>query len=211
MRINKLVASIILTCFAWAFSANGYAQSAATQSDPVALLQYIADNMISQLKSHKATLKTKPQFVYSIARRYVVPYANVAEMARRVIPRDVWNSATPAERSQFQDRFTTTLIRTYASALSAYSDQSVKFYPVRGGYQGKNSVTVQSDIISSETSPIRVTYRMVRQGNVWRLIDLSVEGVDMLQSFRSQFADILSSGSMKELLQRMQSHNSREG
>jgi phospholipid transport system substrate-binding protein len=206
--MQKIVVSLLLVSFAWLVSLS--AQAGPTQSDPVALLQYSADNMISQLKANKATLKSKPEIVYSLARRYVVPYANITEMSRRVIPPAVWNSATPAQRSQFQSRFTTTLIRTYASALSAYEDQSVKFYPVRGGYQGKSTVTVESDIISSENSPIHVTYRMVRVGSVWRLIDLSVEGVDMLDSFRAQYADILASGSMDELLKRMSNHNTRD-
>ena len=190
------------------FSVNSHAQS---QSDPVALLQYIANNMIAGLKAHKATLKTKPGTVYSLAYRYVVPYADLSEMSKRVLPPHIWNSATPAQRAQFQKEFTTTLIRTYASALTSYQDQTIQFYPVRGGYAGARTVEVRSQITGSETQPISVTYRMVRVGSVWRLYDLSVEGVSMLESFRSQFADILEGGSMDQLLQRMSSHNTRQG
>jgi phospholipid transport system substrate-binding protein len=208
LKLNNIIGSFFVVLFGWLAMAN-WAQSAAVQSDPVALLQYIANNMIRGLKSNEANLKNKPQIVYSLAYKYVVPYSNLAEMSKRVLAPSVWNGATPAQRAQFEKEFTKTLIRTYASSLSAYKDQAVTFYPVRGGYQGKRSVEVESEINSSENQPIRVSYRLVQSGGVWRLFDLSVEGVDMLESFRSQYADILSQGSMDQLLQRMSSHNNR--
>lgn len=206
MRLNKLILAFFLLTFGWLVSAPTFA---ADQSNPVALLQYIADNMISGLKTNKANLKSNPKVVYSLAYKYVVPYADLPQMSKAVLPPNIWNSATPAQRQQFQKQFTNTLIRTYASALMAYQDQQIRFFPVRGGYQGKNYVTVDSEITSSSSQPIRVSYQLVRAGSVWKLYDMSVEGVDMLESFRAQFSDILSSGSMDQLLQRMSSHNAR--
>jgi len=207
MRINKFILSSLLVAFSWFTCTAVVAQSAATQSDPVALLQYVANNMISGLKQNKATLKTKPDLVYKLAYQFVVPYADLSEMSKRVLSPQTWNAATPAQRMQFQKEFTTTLIRTYASALAAYEDQTVHFYPVRGGYQNARSVEVSSEITGSNSEPIRVSYRMVRKGSVWRLYDLSVEGVSMLESFRAQFADILAQGDMDKLLSRMSQHN----
>jgi len=200
--LNKKIITIIVgwfACMTLAFALN----------DPVTLLQSVANNMINGLKEHGATLKSKPQVVYELSYRYVVPNAALTEMARRVLPPQTWNSAIPEQREQFKKQFTTTLIRTYASSLSNYKDQSVRFYPLRGGYAGKNSVTVESDIISPDTQPIRVTYRLVRAGDTWKLLDLSVEGVSMLESFRAQYADLLTQGSMSMLLQQMSAHNNR--
>lgn len=205
MRINKFISTYILVLLAW-FVPVTFAQ-AAPQNDPVQLLQYIADNMVNQLKANKATLKTKPQVVYKLAYQYVVPYADLSEMSKRVLPPDVWNKATTAQRAAFKKEFTTLLIRTYASALTSYKDQTVKFYPVRGG-AGQN-VQVSSDIIGGDSAPIHVTYRLLRAGGAWRLYDMSVEGVSLIESFRSQFADILSRGSMDELLREMSGHNTR--
>ncbi len=178
-------------------------------SDPVAMLQNVADSMIAGLKANKATLKTKPQVVYNLAYQYVVPNADLDEMSKRVLPPQAWNNATSAQREQFKKEFTQTLIRTYASALTSYSDQQIRFFPVRGGYQGLNSIVVNSEITSSESQPIQVSYRLLHVGGSWKLYDMSVEGVSMLNSFRSQFASILSSGNMDQLLQRMSRHNNR--
>ncbi len=207
MRTNKFILSCVIVAFGWLTCGIVLAQSAAKQNNPTALLQYVANNMISGLKENKATLKTKPALVYKLAYQFVVPYADLSEMSKRVVPPQTWNAATPAQRMQFQKEFTTTLIRTYASALAAYEDQTVHFYPVRGGYQNARSVEVNSEITGSNSEPIRVSYRMVRKGSVWRLYDLSVEGVSMLESFRAQFSDILAQGDINKLLSRMSQHN----
>ena len=82
---------------------------AAPSGDPVSLLKYIADNMIDGLKSNKATLKTKPSIVYNLAYKYVVPYASLNEMSKRVLPPRIWNSASESQKQQFQKLFTKTV------------------------------------------------------------------------------------------------------
>jgi phospholipid transport system substrate-binding protein len=173
---------------------------ALAETSAVTLLQNIANNMIAGLKANKATLKTQPKVVYSLAYQYVVPHADINLMARQVIPPAVWRNATPNQQERFKKAFTTTLIRTYASALSSYHDETVRFYPPRG--RGK-ILEVQSEIHSASRPPINVSYRLVQTNDGWKLIDLSVEGVSMLNSFRSQFSDILAQGNMELLLQRM--------
>lgn len=203
MRMQKILANVVVI-FLSLFAVVAYAEGS-----PVAMLQSSADHMIAGLKSNQATIKTKPQIVYNLAYKYIVPNADLAEMSRRVVPPHIWNSATSAQRVQFEAAFTKTLIRTYATALTAYSNQSIKFYPVRGGYAGARSVVVNSQIVSPESSPIRVSYQLINANGRWKLIDLSVEGVSMLESFRAQFSDILSQGNMNQLLQRMHQHNNR--
>jgi len=173
----------------------------------VNMLRSLADQMISKLKAHKATLKTHPALVYSFANQIIVPHADLNEMSKRVLPPKTWNEATPAQRAQFQKEFTAILIRTYASALAQYKDETVQFYPARGGYAGKSMVTVDSKIIRSNGPSISVRYSLVLRGSQWKLYDMTVEGVSMLQSFRSQFADQLSRSNMAELIRVLAARN----
>lgn len=208
MRLNKVILSCLIGIFACTAWMNVYAE-APKQNDPVALLQYIADNMLSGLKENQATLKSKPAIVYDLAYKYVVPYADLAIMSKRVLPARVWTSASSEQRVQFQKEFTTTVIRTYASALTSYKDQSIQFYPLRGDQSQANTVEVKSAITSPDSGAIHVSYRLVHVGKAWRLYDMSVEGISLIDSFRSQFSDILAQGNMNQLLARMSSHNVR--
>ena len=175
--------------------------------NPAEMLTKIADDLISQLKKQELTLKNNANVVYSIANKIVVPHADMDEMSKRVLPPQIWKTATAAQKSQFKSEFTTLLVRTYASALAEYKDQKIKFYPVRGGYENKSSVQISSDIIRSDGPSIPVSYRLIARNSQWKLYDLSVEGVSLLESFRSQFADQLSQGNMDSLLKQLKRHN----
>lgn len=203
MRANKWTYGVTALVIGWlSISVAAYAS---IQSDPVDLLRYIADNMISQLKANKATLKTKPGIVYKLAYKYVVPYADLPEMSKRVLPPRVWKSASAGQRAQFEKEFTRLVIRTYASGLTSYKDQEVRFFPVRS--RGGSSAEVKSEIISPSSPTISVTYRLLKRGGQWKLYDMSVEGVSLISSFRAQFADILANGNMDTLLKRLSRHN----
>ena len=139
--------------------------AAGNNNDPVNMLNSVADQTISALKARKATLQKNPAVVYSLANKHIVPHADIAEMSKRVLPPAVWEKATPGQRAQFQSEFTTLLVRTYASALADYKDQTVRFFPVRGGFEGKNSVRVDSQIIRSDGPAISVSYRLILKGN----------------------------------------------
>jgi len=178
---------------------------------PVEMLQSVADQMIASLKANKTTLKENPNLVYSLAYKIIVPHADLDEMSKRVLPPQTWNSASAGQRQEFKREFTTLLVRTYASALAEYKDQTVRFFPVRGGYQGKSTVKVNSQIVRSDGPSISVNYSLVYAGSGWRLYDMTVEGVSMLQSFRSQFSDQLARGNMASLIKTLKQHNSSSG
>jgi len=198
----KKLSIVILMCFALLGM-----KIALASASPVALLQNIADQMIASLKSNKANLKTNPSLVYSLTYKIIVPHADLDEMSKRVLPAQTWNGATSAQKSQFKKEFTTLLVRTYASALADYTDQSVRFFPVRGGYQGKNAVRVDSQIVRTDGPSINMNYRLLLKGSEWRLYDMTVEGVSLLESFRSQFSDQLGRGNMSDLISNLKQHN----
>jgi phospholipid transport system substrate-binding protein len=183
------------------------AGTAFAQPNPVDELNSIANQLINKLKQNKTNLRDNPELVYSLATNIVLPHADIDEMAKRVLPPRTWNSSSAAQRADFKKQFSTLLVRTYASALANYSDQTVRFFPVRGGYQGKSNLEVNSQIDRPDGPPVKVNYRLVYKGS-WKIYDLNVEGISMLGSFRSQFADQLANGNIDALIQTLKEHNS---
>ncbi|MCD6045784.1 MAG: mlaC [Gammaproteobacteria bacterium] len=176
-------------------------------SDPVTQLSQTADQMIAALKSNKATIKSNPAMVEDLARKILLPQVNADLMAKLALGRDGWNSATDQQRVDFTESFTTLMIRTYASAFSAYTDQTVKFYPLRPGDINDGRVQIKSEILESGGPAIPVNYRLLQQGDTWKVYDITVDGVSLIQSFRSQFAGELSQGGMSQLLAVLNQHN----
>lgn len=196
MKIVKLVFfsfALYLTQNLWA------------QTTPVPMLQQTADNILNALKQNKQSLKKNHQIIFQSVERYLLPNVDVSGMSRSVLGRQAWSKATAAEREQFSRAFTQLVIRTYASPLAEYTDETVKFSPVRGSLEAR-FIRVNSVIVRSTGNNIPLTYSLVSKNGQWKIYDLSVEGVSLLQSFRSQFAQALQNSNISSLIQQMKEH-----
>ncbi|HVV68788.1 MAG TPA: ABC transporter substrate-binding protein [Gammaproteobacteria bacterium] len=193
---------IILKCLlvSWLMLWSVFASAAL--SPPVEMLQNTTDQMLEGLKE---TSNRNTQSLYRLVRTILLPHADLDLMSQQVVGR-YWAQATPAQREEFKKQFTYFITRTYSTALSSYSNQKVKFYPIRGGING-NRVQVNSTIIQNNGQNITVSYRLNLNNGQWKVYDFSVEGVSLVENYRSQFADVLRTQGMEGLLDRLKSRN----
>lgn len=172
---------------------------------PITQLQTIANKMISQLESNKSQLHNLT-VIRRIVDRVLIPNVDLDRMSASVIGR-YWRTATTAQRSQFESEFSYLVTTTYASALSSYNNDKVAFQPLRENFATRQTATVNSIITRANGQRIPITYDVARHGDSWKVYDFSIEHVSMVQSYRSQFQDVLAQGGMPALLSRMQTHN----
>lgn len=185
MKISRITA--FLCCF---FIGTVFAAT----PNPMVMLQTISNKMVQSLRQNRPQLKSNPKLVYRLVNSIIVPHADVAGMSRAVLGRNAWNSASASQQRAFQSAFKDVVINTYESALNAYTNETIKFNPLRESYEGKTQLQVQSYVIRQDGPPVSLNYRVVLKGGRWLLFDLNVEGVSMLQSFKAQFASQLSRG-----------------
>ncbi|PJD96885.1 MAG: signal peptidase [Legionella sp.] len=194
MRLFKIF--FILVCFS-------LAQITYAQGSPVPMLEQSANQIISTLKANKNSLKSNPQIVYKAVSQYFLPHVDVTGMSRSVLGRQVWQKATPAQRAEFSKAFTQLVIRTYSSPLTEYKDETVQFLPVRGSLANR-FLRINSVIVRTQGQNIPLSYSLVAKDGDWKIYDISVEGVSLLQSFRSQFAQVLQNSDIDEVIRQMQ-------
>ncbi|EDP46370.1 MlaC/ttg2D family ABC transporter substrate-binding protein [Rickettsiella grylli] len=178
-------------------------------SSPVDLLQNTSNQLISSLQRNRATLKTKPQVVYGIVNQILLPHVDIMSMSSRALGREAWFQATPYQRQVFAQQFVTLLIRTYSSALAQYTNEKVNFFPIRGDYNNQSRVQVNSAIVRESGPPINLSYRLMREGGQWMLYDFSVDGISIIESFRSQFVGELQQSGIEGLINKLTQHNSQ--
>ncbi|MFZ0219097.1 MAG: ABC transporter substrate-binding protein [Candidatus Aquirickettsiella sp.] len=179
-------------------------------SSPIDLLQNTSNQLISALQRNQATLKTKPQIVYGIVNQILLPHVDVMSMSSKALGREAWLRATPMQRQAFAQQFITLLIRTYSSALAQYTnDERVNFLPLRGDYNNQSRVQVNSVIVRESGPSINLSYRLMRIGGQWMLYDFSVDGVSIIESFRSQFAAELQNSGIDGLIRKLAQHNNQ--
>jgi len=179
------------------------------QNSPVPMLQDTANQILDTLKQNKSSLKNNPQVIFNAVERHLLPKVDVAGMSRSVLGRQVWMKATPAERSQFSQAFTQLVIRTYASPLAEYTDETVKFLPIRGSVDSR-FIRVNSVIVRSNGNNIPLAYSLVAANGQWKIYDLSVEGVSLLQSFRTQFSQALQNSNIQDLIKQMRERSNKK-
>lgn len=178
-------------------------------SSPVDILQNTSNQLISALQRNQATLKTKPQVVYGIVNQILLPHVDVMSMSSKALGREAWLRATPTQRQAFAQQFVTLLIRTYSSALAQYTNERVNFLPLRGDYNSQSRVQVNSVIVRESGPSINLSYRMMRAGGQWMLYDFSVDGVSIIESFRSQFVEVLQQRGIDGLISELAQHNAQ--
>lgn len=172
------------------------------QSSPIPMLQQTSDQILAVLKQNKSKLRQDPHIIFHAVEQYMVPHVDVEGMSRSVLGRQAWMKSTSKERGEFEQVFTQLVIRTYASPLAEYTGETVQFLPIRGSLEGQ-FIRVNSLIIRPGGQRIPLSYSLVSHGGQWKIYDLSVEGVSLLQSFRSQFSQVLQNSDMQTLIHEM--------
>ncbi len=180
-----------------------FIQLSHAQESPMPMLENSASKIIETLKQNQASLKKNHQITYEAINRYLVPHIDLYGMSRSVLGRQAWQRATNVEKKQFSDAFTKLVIRTYATPLAKYSGETVKFLPIRASLDS-HFLRVNSIITRPNGQTIPLSYNLVSKNGEWKIYDLNVEGVSLLQSFRSQFGEMLQNASMHDLIQQMQ-------
>ena len=172
---------------------------------PATQLQTVANKMVSQLESNKTQLHNM-SVIRRIVNQVLIPHVDLDRMSASVVGR-YWRTATAAQKSQFEKDFSYLVTTTYASALSSYNDDKVIFQPLREDFSTRQAVRVSSVIVRRNGQRIPITYDVSRHADAWKVYDFSIEHVSMVQSYRSQFSDVLAQGGMPALLSRLQRHN----
>jgi len=119
------------------------------------------------------------------------------EFSRRTLTRN-WNKFNPAQRTEFVDLFEQVLEKTYIDKILDYSNEKVVFY--KETMVSDTMAEVQSKIVTS-SKEIPIFYRMILKSGKWKVYDVVVENVSLVQNYRTQFNEILASGTPEQLLE----------
>lgn len=135
----------------------------------------------------------------------IMPSVNFERMTALSVGRS-WRQATPEQQKQLMVEFRALLLRTYAGALSAVKDQTVRVKPLRAGPDDAD-VIVRSEIVQSRGDPIQLDYRMEKAGTAWRIYDLNVLGVWLVETYRNQFTQEINARGIDGLIKSLADRN----
>jgi len=185
------------------------ASQAQAQTGADALVRQISVDVIDTAKTDKAVQGGDLGRIQTLVENKVMPHVNFEVVTRSAVGPQ-WRSATPEQRGKLQTEFKTLLIRVYAGAISQLRDQTVeitKTLPVSGSKQ----VVVQTEV-RGKGEPIKLDYRLDQPADgSWKIIDVNVGGLWLVQNYRSQFAQELGKGGIDGLIATLVERNKAAG
>ena len=184
------------------------AAAALAQQAPDALIQRLSNEVIDAIKADKAIQAGDLQRINTLVDAKVMPHVNFERMTASAVGR-YWRQATPEQQKRLQDEFKTLLVRTYAGALTQVRDQTVQLKPMRSS-PGDNEVVVRTQVIG-RGEPIQLDYRLEKAGSDWRIYDVNVLGVWLVDQYRNSFAQEIGSHGIDGLIAKLAERNKSAG
>jgi phospholipid transport system substrate-binding protein len=169
-----------------------------------AFVRQISADVVDTVKADKAIQAGDLRKVIALVDTKIFPHVNFQRMTASAVGRH-WRHATPEQQKRLQDEFKLLLIRTYAGALSQIKDQNLEFKPLRAKPED-TEVIVRSEL-KGRGDPLQIDYRVEKAGDAWKIYDLNVLGVWLVETYRSSFAQEISAGGIDGLIQKLADKN----
>lgn len=200
MSFKKLGCLFFILCFsvgtAWA-------------STPDEVVKETAEGVISHIESNRSILETHPEKIYDMVNELVIPRFDFISMSKWVLGKQ-WKIASETQRLEFIAQFKALLVRTYARALLEYSGQSIKYYPSEQNLQS-NLAVVKTELTSLNNAQLPILYRMHQKNEEWKVVDIAVDGVSLVTTYRGSFATQIKKNGFDSLLNELSKKNETLG
>ena len=188
------------------FSLSSAAVLAADEA-PDAFVKRISNETLDAVRSDKGIKGGDINKIMQLVDNKLMMHVNFRRMTA-LATGPGWRNATPEQQERLQEEFKLLLIRTYSGALTQISDQSIQVKPLRGATDDKNLV-VQTEV-RGKGEPIQLDYRLEKTpglGAGWKIFDLNVLGIWLVENYRTQFSKEINSGGVDGLIKSLSNRN----
>ncbi len=193
----------VATLGAMVFSTPVWAEDEA----PDALIKRLSVDVLDTIKADKAIRAGDMARVIALVDSRIMPNVNFQRMTASAVGPG-WRQATPEQQKRLQDEFKILLVRTYAGALAQVSDQTIAMKPLRAAPEDKE-VVVRTEV-KGRGDAIQLDYRLEKTPGVgagWKIYNLNVLGVWLVETYRSQFAQQINAKGIDGLIDTLTEQN----
>ncbi len=204
MLIKRTIAW--LTAATLSFAAAGVQAQAKA---PDALIKGVSTDVLDAVKADKSIKSGDINKIIVLVDQKVLPYVNFQRMTSSAVGR-YWKQATPDQQTRLQNEFKLLLVRTYSGALSQVSsEQTVELKPMRSAPTDPE-VVVRTEI-RGKGDPIQLDYRLEKAGDSWKIYDVNVLGVWLVENYRNSFAQEIGANGIDGLIAKLAERNKSAG
>jgi phospholipid transport system substrate-binding protein len=171
---------------------------------PQQVIQKTADQL--QVSLQKPEYKADFKKATALVDQIINPHIDFDRVAILVLGKH-WRTATPGQKERFKQEFRMLLVRTYTTAFTEYANWKIRYLPLEKEASDKKAM-VKTEILQSGGQPVAVNYRMIHEGDDWKVYDVLIEGISLLQNYRTSFNDeVEQTGSLDQLIKHLAERN----
>ncbi|HUS23593.1 MAG TPA: ABC transporter substrate-binding protein [Candidatus Binatia bacterium] len=179
------------------------AATAAAATPPDEVIKTATAQVQDVIKQRQAEFKAEPAKFYTVVDQMVAPHFDLPYITQLILGK--YNrSATAEQRDRFQAAFKNMLIRSYANALLEYGAQvKTEWAPLRMAADA-STTTVQSKVIRPRGAPVPMGFAMKKNGEDWKIYDITVDNVSLITGFRGQVTSQIKSSSLDQVIAQLE-------
>lgn len=176
----------------------------AAEEAPDALVKRVSSDVLETIKKDASLRSGDTGKINALVNDKVMPYVDFRLMTSASVG-PAWRQATPDQRQKLQNEFKALLIRTYSGALSQVVDQTITIKPLRMA-AGDTDVLVRTQV-NGRGDPVQLDFRLTKQADGWKIYNLNVLGVWLVETYRNQFSQEINANGIDGLIKTLVSRN----
>ena len=171
--------------------------------DPYQWVVTLSNQVLDAIKKDPSLKSGDITAINTLVDQLIMPDVDFTMVTRMTVgPK--WRQATPEQRQALQEAFKQLLIRVYSGALSKVKDHVCELDNTRK-QSIQDEMVIRTKLISAGQPPIAMDYRIYRNKHqVWKIVDVNVEGVWMVENYRTQFSSVLNQDGIDGLIKSLQ-------
>jgi len=198
-RITQYLAACLLL-----ISSAVFAQTPDQATAPDALIKMVVSDVMASVKADSDIQKGNIPKIVDLVEKKIVPYTDMRRTTEMAMGPN-WKKATPEQQNQLVLEFKNLLIRTYSGALSQLRDQTVQFKALRAAPDDKEVVV--KTVVLGRGDPVPLDYRLEKTDKGWKVYDMNIMGVWLVEAYRNQFSNQISQNGIDGLVKFLQDRN----
>ena len=180
------------------------AQAPDQSTAPDALIKMVVTEVMATVKADPDIQKGNIPKIVDLVEKKIVPYTDMRRTTEMAMGPN-WKKASPEQQAQLTSEFKNLLIRTYSGALSQLRDQTVQFKALRASPDDKEVVV--KTVVLGRGDPVPLDYRLEKTANGWKVYDMNIMGVWLVEAYRNQFSNQISQNGIDGLVKFLQDRN----
>jgi len=178
---------------------------AVESSSPLKLVELTVNDVVADMNTNQALYQKQPEQLKAMVQERVAPHFNFERMIQLALATH-WAQSTPEQRRLLSDEFLQLMVRTYANAMFTFRNEPVNL--VGEKKLSNRSAMVRLSVTNTATgNPVAVMLRMENRNDHWQVIDVVVDGVSMVITYRGTFAEEISRNGIDGLIASIKQDN----